>query len=208
MQLLAADIKHKFFEFLNGQESISNFENWVYETSTLEAALGAENYFDLISFDFAKRDSKSEIDRILRRHIDLSEYNTWKLKQLLIAFIDQIGNPQAILFEFYDLYCHGYDFLDSLGLGYGLSAKVSPSQYHQWEWEYLSSEQQIQLIDSLFPGAKIEAQKVLDWLDTETIVLTSDRYNRLSFIDRRTEAEKVPIWCQENSPYRIEKHEF
>lgn len=202
--MLAEYIKRKFFEFLNGQESISNFENWVYETTILEEALGADSYFDLISFNFAKKDSKYEIDRMLRRYIDLDEYNTWKLKNLLTAFIDRIGNPQEILSEFYELYCHGYHFLDSLGLGYGLSAKVPPSQYHQWTWEELSNEQQVQLVDSLFPGAKIEAHKVLTWLDEEKIVLTSDRYDHCSFIDRRTESEKLPIWCQENNPYKKE----
>ena len=195
MQPLPDYIKDKFFKFLNGEENISDFEQWVYETHALEKAVGSSDYLPLISLNFSKRDSKYDVDEILRRCISCSEYEKWQLKNLLLAFKDKTGNPQQLLSKFYELYCDGYHFLDSLGLRCGFSARVLPNQYSSESWEELSSKEQSKLIDSLVPGAMREAQKVLTWLEEEKIVITNeqDKLGHYLFIDKRTEEEKQPI---------------
>lgn len=190
MQPLPNLIKNKFFRFLNGEESINDFEQWVYGTDSLERLLGNEDYLYLISLDFSKRDSKYEIEEILRRYINLGEYETWKLKNLLVSFIKKEEHPLQILCEFYKLYCHGHYFLESLGLEYGLSAKVPPGHEHSsGSWKELSDEEQSELIDSLVPGAMREAQKVLSWLEEDKIVITGEQ-DELGYwlsVDRRAE---------------------
>ena len=195
MQPLPDCIKDDFFKFLNGEEPISNFEQWVYETNDLEKALGNEDYLHLISLDFSKRGSKYEIDDILRRYINLGEYETWKLKNHLLAFINKKENPLQVLSKFYALYCDGHYFLDRLGLEYGLSARVPPSQCRVEFWEELSSEEQRELIDFLLPGAMREAQRVLYWLETDKIAITNeqDELGHYLYVDRRTEEERQTV---------------
>ena len=56
-----------------------------------------------------------------------------------------------ILMEFYDLYCHGYTFLNDLGLGYGLMCEVpSPSRYSADSWDELKDSEKKKLLDSFF----------------------------------------------------------
>jgi hypothetical protein len=192
MQNLTFVVKQKFFKFLNDEESIADFEKWSYETNILEEILGKEEYLDLVSVDFSRSNAKSEIVKIINKYIDTGEYELWKLKNVLTNFINRNKDPQNLLFEFYELYCNGYSFLDNLGLGYGLTAiGITELDEHG---KKLSSEEQNKSIDDLIPGATIEAQKILTWLETGKIeIIKKDEDDRGSFIDRRTEAEKQPI---------------
>ncbi|WP_310482058.1 hypothetical protein [Chamaesiphon sp. VAR_48_metabat_403] len=192
MQDLPFFVKHKFFEFLNDEESIDNFEKWSYETTILTDVLEKEDYLNLISVDFCRSNTKHEIVKIINKYIDASEYGLWKLKNILTDFVNISENSQDILFKFYELYCDGYYFLDCLGLRYGLSAiaNAEPNEYG----DKLSIEEQSKAIDDLIPEAIIEAQRVLTWLETRKIeIVKRDDDDRGLFIDRRTEAEKQPI---------------
>jgi dimeric dUTPase (all-alpha-NTP-PPase superfamily) len=196
MKDLPVFVKHKFFEFLHGDLSITDFETWVYATDYLEQLLDDESYLGLISADFLQKDSKYEIEKILRPYIDFSEYETWKIKYLLNSLINKKGDPLELLWEFYNLYCNGFHFLNSLGLGYGMATRIPPDGYSSDSWEELSTEEQSKLMDSLFPGAIYEANKILYWLDEGKIVITTNQYNSgdCLFIDRRTPLEKEPVW--------------
>jgi hypothetical protein len=201
MTVLPDFVKYKFFEFLYGDLSITDFETWVYANSDLEHLLDKESYFCLISTNFLQKDVKYEIWKILNSYIDLAEYETWKIKYLLNSLIHKKGDSLELLWKFYELYCHGFHFLNSLGLGYGMAAKVPPSEYSSDSWEGLSVEEQSNLMNSLLPGAIYEAHKILYWLETEKIVIIKDRYiyhhydaGEYSFIDRRTAEEKKPVW--------------
>lgn len=194
MRRLPDDIKLKFFRFLNGEESVREFEQWVYVTNALEDSLG-DAYFDLISLDFAKQDSQYELAKLLERHIDRGECATWKLRKLLNLFLSQEGDLPLLLSEFYELYCDGFYFLDALGLGYGLAIK-SPQEYRSGVWQKLTDEEKTRLLNALLPDAIDEAQKVLSWLDEGKIVITDeqDELGRSLYIDTRTKKEKDPNW--------------
>lgn len=195
MRFLPEDIKCIFYKFLDGEESLSNFEQWVYATNDLEKILNDADYLKLISLDFSKQDAKYELDKLLKSYIDISEYETWKLRKLLNMFLDKKENLAQLLSQFYELYCDGYYFLDILGLGYGLLIQVPPSKYSSEVWEGLSNYQKTELLESLLPEAMNEAQKVLSWLDTNKIVITNEQnyLGYCSYIDRRSESEKKPI---------------
>lgn len=210
MQLLPDYIRSKFFKVLHGEEPTNDFEQWVYATNELGKMLSDEDYLNLISLDFSKQSSKYEIDKILRRYFALCEYETWKLRKLLIMVINKKGNLPQALSEFYELYCDGYCFLESLGLAYGLAVRVSPSGYSSDYWEELSHEEQSKLINSLLPGAIDEAQKVLSWLDENKIVITSeqDELGHYLYIDRRTEEEKKPIWYKTSESSNSERSKY
>lgn len=188
MKLLPNDIKIKFFRFISGEEPIREFEQWVYLTGGLEEILGHQDYLNLISLNFLKQSSKYELIKILERHFNAGEYETWKLKKLLNLFISKQGDLPSILCEFYELYCDGFYFLDILGLDYGLVIKVPPNGYSSEYWQELTDKEKERLLNDILPGAIKEAQKVLTWLDEEEIVITNNK-NELDhylYLDRRT----------------------
>lgn len=167
------DLKLKFFAFLNGEEPIRSFEEWLYTTPELEAVLNTDDYLLLISLDFSEPGIDSEIEKLLKQYVDVAEYETWRLRKLLNKVIERDSKLPEILSEFYELYCHGYRFLDSLALGYGLPVRVPPQGYSADTWEELSETEQNCLLNSLSEGAIHEARKVLFWLDAQKIILTN-----------------------------------
>ncbi|MBW4583467.1 MAG: hypothetical protein KME42_28210 [Tildeniella nuda ZEHNDER 1965/U140] len=193
--LLPNDLKIKIFKFLDGEECLATFEQWVYATNDLENGLTNDDYLKLISLDFSKRSSKYETDEILKRYIDAGEYETWKLRKLLMAVLEHDQNLPIALSQLYELYCDGYYFLDTLGLGYGLHIRVPPTNYSSDDWQGLSHEEQHQLLGSLLPQVISEAQTVLAWLDEGTIVITNKQGESGAYLyfDRRSSADqKLP----------------
>jgi hypothetical protein len=190
MSQLPEDIKIEFFNFRDDRSALDRFEQWIYATDILEEILGAEDYLNLISLDFTNRSTRHDLIKIIDRYIHLGEYQRWKLSELLHRFISLDGDLRSSLWEFYELYCDGFYFLDVLGLEYGLTL----IDYGEENWQNSTIEQRERLLANLLPGALREAQKVIDWLDTGKIVITDiqDEWNQHSYIDNRTEDERNP----------------
>lgn len=176
---------------MNDEESIREFEHWAYATDSLEALLD-EDYFNLISLDFSRRDSRYEAIKILERHTNMGEYATWKLSKLLSLFISQEGDSLSLLREFYKLYCNGLYFLDRLGYEYGLATIVPPSGYRSYDWDELTDQEKEKLLSSVLPEAIAEAQTILTWLNDGKIVITDkqDELPHYLYVDRRCEEKK------------------
>lgn len=195
MEPLPNDSKIRLFHLLNGEEPIREFEQWVYDTNALEEILGDEDYFNLISLDFSRQGSRYELIKILERHIDAGEYKTWKLRKLLNLFLSQKGDLPMMLCEFYELYCDGYYFLDVLGLDYGLTIRVPPLGCSSEYWQELTDKEKGTLLCSILLDAVDEAQKILNWLNEGTIVITNkqDKLGHYLYIDNRIDEEKSQI---------------
>ena len=187
---LPTDIKKTFFETLHGDISVLEFEQWLYADRQLECILTLEDYLDLISYGYKGDRVKYGLYKLLEKHIDKGEYEKWKLIRLLHKALRRDKDLPQILMTFYDLYCKGYDFLDNLGLGYGLAVKVPYSQADSWN--ELTAVQQLNLINSFYPGIENEIKKVIKWLDSGKVILTGiqDEYNYFGYIDNRKEEEK------------------
>lgn len=190
--LLPNDLKIKLFKFLDSEECIAIFEQCVYATNDLENSLTSDDYLKLISLDFSKRSSKYEADKILKRYIDAGEYETWKLRKLLIGVLKREENLPIVLSQFYELYCNGYHFLAGLGLECGLSIRVPPIHYSSDCWHDLSHEEQHQLLSSLLSQTIAEAQTVLSWLDEGKIVITNEQSESGAYLyfDRRSDVDE------------------
>lgn len=184
-KILPKDIKIEFFKFLSGEKPVNDFEGWVYAKSDLEAILGQEDYLNLISLDFSKTSNKYEIGKILERHINIGEFETWNLKNLLTKFISQSEDLDLMLYQFYNLCSRRFHFLSELGIDYGLILFYRSSEEYQPK---LTDLEKKKLLDSLVPGAREEAKKVLNWLDEGKIIITSekDEFGYYIYIDNRT----------------------
>lgn len=194
MKFLPAHIKTEVFEFLNREMPLEEFEQWVYATKDIEEVFSREDYVELLSVDYSKISNRFDVVKLVTRYIDEGEYETWKLKKLLYAVINDDADLQQVFIDFYDLYCDGYRFLDNLGLGYGLFVVVPPSEYSSDSWEKLSEQEQKRLLASFFPGALNEVKRVLSWLNDGKIVILNeqDGPGHFKYLDHRSEEEKKP----------------
>lgn len=196
---IPAETKKTFFEFLDGQITVPDFEQWIYQTSILEEVLNSDDYLKLISIDFNKRhkkhylDCRYQINKVIKKYISLAKYETWKLERLLNDFLNRKGNLIELLGQFYDLYCHGYSFLNNLGLQYGL-------EFCDYYLETLSEAEITNKLNNLLPEIDREIEKVLSWLEQGKIEIieSSNSFYSVDYIDNRSESQK-------NILYKIRK---
>lgn len=201
MKEIPQNLKDRFFKTLNGEIPIEDFENWVYNSTELEKFLGPVDYTDFISLDYKTQGAKYEIKNLIRKYIDKSEFETWKIKILLLNALNRTDDYYLAIRLFYDLYFHGYGFMDNLGLGYGLALEYPLSSYGVDSFEELTKEQKDNLVNGFYPAIQTEIKKVLNWIDSGLIVLTGiqDEYNRFEYNDNRPESDKRP------TAYTVEK---
>ncbi len=166
MTNLPQDIKEKFYKTIASDISANDFEQWLYEDKELEKYLNVNDYLELISFSFKQDEVEYEFCKLLKKHIDLGEFETYKILALLNEAKQKTERLAYILMKFYDLYCGGYSFLQDLGVAFGSAVEVVNA------WEKLTKEQQQKLLDSFSPDLEEYIEKVIYWLETKRIILT------------------------------------
>lgn len=195
---LPQNIKEKFYDTIKGDISIEDFEQWLYVDKEIEKYLKPDDYLDLISLNFKKSRAKYELWKLLQTHIDIGEFETYKMLRLLKDAQQKNARLPYILIEFYDFYCKGYNFLQDLGLGIGLSVAVPGIKNTVADnWEDLTTEQQSELLNSFSPDLEDCLEQVIDWLETKKIILTGeqDEIGHYVYEDLRTEEQrKSKLW--------------
>jgi len=177
---------------LAGDIEILQFEQWAYNEARLKDVLSDEDYLELISIGYGNKEAMFEVKNILERNSDKAEYEKWRLLHMLRKVLAMDPSTPDILLEFYDLYCHGYNFMDNLGVGFGLKIVYPPSNYSANTFEELSEQEQKDLINSFYPSIEPEIDKVIDWIETRTLVLSGekDEMNYYRYTDHRTHQQK------------------
>ena len=198
MTTLPQDIKVKFYNTIKGDISLDDFEKWLYADKVIEKLLRSDDYLELISLDFKKSGAKYELWNLLKKHIDIGEFETYKLLGLLREAHRKTDRLPYILMDFYDLYCKGYIFFQDLGLGIGLSVEAPRVNNSTAEtWDELTKDQQRELLDSFSPELEEGIERVIYWLETKKIVLTGeqDEIGHYEYNDLRTKEEmKSKLW--------------
>jgi hypothetical protein len=126
---LSLNHKSIFLRFLKGDLQLAGFENFISKTTELEKELGTDVYIDLLTFNYKDKNASNHLeDFLLDKVISESEFETWKLTELLQDFINNPSEAKDLLDKFYHLYCsaynrqgkltNGYRFLGHLGLNY------------------------------------------------------------------------------------------
>ena len=152
MTTIPQDIKERFYKTIKGDISLDNFEQWLYADKELEKYLNSTDYLNLISLSYKQSGAKYELWNLLKKHIDLGEFETYKMLELLDEAKQKTERLPHILMKFYDLYCKGYNFFQDLGLGIGLAIEVPRVNNMTADtWDELTSEQQKELLDGFSP---------------------------------------------------------
>jgi hypothetical protein len=189
MKRIPKEIKIQLFRFLNEEMSTEELEQWVYQNRDLEVVFNREDYLELISLNYESSQTRHDLEKILTKYVRTGEYESWKIKKLLMKVLNKKENLPYTLPEIYFLYCRGFYFLDNLALGFGIEV-----QSRLDEGVSRDSIEIHDLIESFLPNIHQEAEKVLSWL-VEGKIIIRDEYDDLGdiqFIDNRLENEKVP----------------
>lgn len=193
MTILPQHIKEIFFKTIQGDIPLHDFELWLYASKELEALLNAEDYLALISIGYKQGGAKYQLYKLLMRYIDPGEFETYKMLKLLYEAKQKSDRLPNILVDFYNLYCKGYQFLQDLGLGFGLAIEV-PSVRNQTAdtWDELTIEQQEELLSSFSPELEECIEQAIYWLETKKIILTGeqDEIGHYKYEDLRAAAEE------------------
>lgn len=182
---LPDEVRVRFLAVLADAAQLPAFEQWVYASRELEAALDPNDYVDLLALDYRRRDAAYEARKILKKYVSAAEVETHRLKHILEEIIAGGEGAYAAIRETYELYCHGYSFLDGLGLGYGLGLVADD--------DYGASPPGKARVARMYPEVAAEAERVLGWLVSGKVALTGKLdvwFEERCFVDHRRERDK------------------
>lgn len=203
MAIVNESNKIEFFKFLNGDISISDFENFIYNTTDLEQQLDENIYFELISNDFKDKNVITRLSNLIKKEIiEEGQFETWKLRQVLKALINDSQNLPFYLDKLYHAYCGIYQdkekrkyqlkFLANLGLNYLYwidEAYMKVNYKDRWKQEYDKS---LQNLEFYHQQLKPFAEEVLSALDNMDIVILNDgNYQIKDELKSKLETDKI-----------------
>ncbi len=163
--MLPVAIKEKTYAYLNNEIDIANFEQWVYANADeLEKELDDETFFWLISFSYNQAGAKQTLSLWLGERIDKADYEKYRLLYLLYKTLDPQTAKIEMIEQFYDLYCKGYYFFDTLAFSYGL--KIS------YDFELMSEEEKAKQVAAFYPAIIKHIQQVIQWIENGDVVPT------------------------------------
>jgi hypothetical protein len=188
------EIESKYFELVENNISLKEFENWVYNSRFLEHELNENEYLDLISLNYNTPSCIYELGKILTDKIDKGKFEKKRMCKILNSIADRDGSEAKNLILCYDLYCKGYAFLQDLGLGIGLFLEVpSGGEYKAEYWDKLTLIEKNKLLGSAYPKAKELAIELIQWINEDKIKFLGKQdeiLNYWEYIDNRNNEEK------------------
>lgn len=175
----------EFYKFLNGDIVISEFENFIYKSPDLEQQLNSDTYLELISFDFKDKYVIERLpDFIKEEIIEEGPFETWRLREVLNAFLRDPKNLHIYLDKLYHCYCgiyqgnakrrYEFKFLANLGLNhlYWVDEGYMKTNYgDNWKQEYDRSFHDFEFYHQQL---KPFAEDILSALNSREIVVLND----------------------------------
>ncbi|GAA0316108.1 hypothetical protein [Psychrobacter aestuarii] len=169
-------------QVLIGKINLRSFEQWLYEDKVLESS-NPDLYLELISFDYS---SEYEFYDSFAKYVHFYKFEAERITEYLNSIIDRDENCSHATREMYELYCHGYEFLQKLGLIYGLC--LVDCSHPVSLVDGCAS-----IIDKFYPDIVDDAKNVIRWLEDGKIVFKGqdNGYGIFEYDDFRSESEIV-----------------
>ena len=203
MEKLSLNNKLKLFEFLNDEINFSEFQNFIFQTKELEDELGKEIYNYLILFNPNDKNVIKRVKYFVSKIISEGEFETWKLTELLMKFINEPIKVKEYLDKFYDLFYStfdkekrelqkGYRFLEHLGLNYFYWMDESYLRYaygSNWKSEYRKT---LNNLDFYHRQLKPIAEKILNAINQGDIkIISKGKYEITEELKQELEPNKI-----------------
>jgi hypothetical protein len=193
LEKVKENIESIFYKVLKKKISVEYFEQWVYENKSLEHKLPKDSYLELISINFKDKFALIEIERVVKQFVNFGKIETNKIKSYLESIISRDENAADSIYMTYELYGRGYDFFRKLGLKYGLLIACPPAGNYIKSFEKISTEEQDELLNEIYPTIIEDAENVLFWINSNQIIITNkvDELGYFEFEDNRSFEETL-----------------
>lgn len=177
-------LEQKIHQVITQKISLEGFEHWLYQNDELEV-LDPNLYLELIAFDYSRESSFKKFQLSFTKYVGFHKFETDLIKEYLYSIIDRENDYEYSIWRLYELYCTGYEFLQKLGIKYGLCLidTSSPVKLVKGSNE---------VIDMFYPDIISDAKNVLGWLEEGKIIFRDEKGERggFKYDDLRTEEEK------------------
>ncbi|QDP99763.1 hypothetical protein FOH38_03880 [Lysinibacillus fusiformis] len=183
------DIQKQFYKIYKGLISVSEFEEWLYNTPEIEKVYGDDFYFNLLDLNYRSRHIKNELEKVIEIKIPFGEFEQMRIVSLLENIIYEKGDLVEVLEQIYDDYCSGYSFLRYLGLNYVTGIDNLPKLNQKEKWDKNEFDGRREILKYIKPKLVNEARRLLSFFQNGTLrIIVENEYN-----DYRTEEEKIEL---------------
>ena len=183
------NIQKQFYKIYKGQISISEFEEWLYNTQEIESVYGNDFYFNLLDLDYRKKHIKNELEKLIEMKIPFDEFEQTRIISLLENIKYEKGDIVEILEQLYDDYCSGYSFLRYLGLTYaGMYGLPKLQQKDVWDENEFDNKRE-EILNSIKPKIINETIRLLSFFQKGLLKIIEEN----DYSDYRKEEEKIEL---------------
>jgi len=182
-------MRELFWRVASGNMAVAEFEQWVYANlDELEQRLSPDDYLGLISLGFNTPYARRDLKCLLGKYVDFAEFAPREMLALLEKAKRKTPELPQVLMDFYDLYCDGYYFLQTLALDYGLNVYNPRSAK---SWEALNAPEQDELLGKFYPELTTEVERIISLIEDKTIIPLGERKDddlpRLNYLGDTTQ---------------------
>lgn len=171
--MLPIDCSKIIVDFIQGDISVHEFEQWIYSNEELEENLSNEKYSELISLNFADKGIRYSVDALLDDLIDYGSLHKEQILKILEDWINHTQNPIDILTKLYNFAEQGYYFLSENDL-IGNFGEQGKSVIHIMD-RTLSEQEQRKIIEGSYGGFTNFINQIKSKLKEGKIVLTGKK---------------------------------
>lgn len=130
----------KFYQYLNGDITLEDLEDWIYTNKELAEYLPDDQYLNLISYDFANPAVDVYLKSFVKRNFNWDEYEKWRTVNLLEAIRSGEFELFSAAYQLWKLYeqqeADMEEPLVSIGLAGGYASDLDrlpmESEYKNW----------------------------------------------------------------------------
>ena len=184
MNSIPFSLEQKIHQVITQKISLKYFEQWLYQNDELEV-LNPNLYLELISFNYSHKSSFKEFQLSFAKYVSFHKFEADLIREYLYSIIERENDYERSIWRLYELYCTGYEFLQKLGLKYGLC--LIDTSYP----DELANDSN-DVIDMFYPDIISDAKNVLGWLEEGKIIFREEKSEGggFEYDDLRTEQEK------------------
>jgi hypothetical protein len=174
MARLPQSFRDLFCRVLDGDLAPAEFGQWLIEDDELERCMAGEDYFDLVSINFSKKNALEKATPILTKYLRPGERLTRQLVRLLHHTSWEDDRLADLLLTSVDLYDRGLTFLEPLAKEFGEKVRHPVVGGLQRRWDDLSEREQDHILRGFAPALDETVAQLLARLKSGAIEITSD----------------------------------
>lgn len=197
---------HKLvFPFLTGRMSYDTFVKQLSSDYDVQQQLGPSITCQLKTLSNVDHCESQQAMHLLAPLLPMESFERYRVVSVLQDLISKSNRFIESLYDSYDLYADGYFFMETVGVQHGLT--FSNTYFDYYEWEKLSDAEKKASVDRIYPSVKMEAEKVLSWIEYGHIKITGKKNHDglFTYLDVRSDFDLLQSFDNVNIKHKRPK---